>query len=47
MILRDVEQRFVDRGMETIGKNLAREVKKGKITEAEKRRVAGAASAGD
>ena len=29
VILRDVEKRFLDRGMETIGKNLDREVKKG------------------
>ena len=36
VILRDVEQRFLDRGMETIAKNLGREVSKGKITEAEK-----------
>ena len=36
VILRDVEQRFVDRGMETIAQNLAREVKKGKITEADR-----------
>jgi 3-hydroxybutyryl-CoA dehydrogenase len=36
VILRDVEQRFLDRGMETIGKNLDREVKKRKLTEAEK-----------
>jgi 3-hydroxybutyryl-CoA dehydrogenase len=36
VILRDVEQRFLDRGMETIGKNLEREVKKGKIAEGEK-----------
>jgi 3-hydroxybutyryl-CoA dehydrogenase len=28
----DVEQRFLDRGLETIGKNLEREVAKGKIT---------------
>ena len=28
VILRDVEQRFLDRGMETIGKNLDREIKK-------------------
>ena len=41
VILRDVEQRFLDRGMETIGKNLDREVKKGKITEAEKGTVLG------
>jgi 3-hydroxybutyryl-CoA dehydrogenase len=36
VILRDVEERFLERGMETIGKNLDREVKKGKLTEAEK-----------
>jgi 3-hydroxybutyryl-CoA dehydrogenase len=36
VILRDVEQRFLDRGLETIGKNLDREVKKEKITAAEK-----------
>ncbi len=36
VILRDVEQRFLDRGLETIGKNLDREVKKEKITAADK-----------
>ncbi len=36
VILRDVEERFLERGMETIGKNLDREVKKGKLTETEK-----------
>ncbi len=36
VILRDVEQRFLERGMETIGENLEREIKKGKIAEAEK-----------
>src|SRR3989475_6367045 len=41
VILRDVEQRFLDRGMETIGKNLDREIKRGKIAEAEKRGVLG------
>jgi 3-hydroxybutyryl-CoA dehydrogenase len=41
VILRDVEQRFLDRAMETIGKNLDREVKKGKLTEAEKPAVMG------
>jgi 3-hydroxybutyryl-CoA dehydrogenase len=41
VILRDVEQRFLDRGMETIGKNLDREVKKGKLTGAEKGTVLG------
>jgi 3-hydroxybutyryl-CoA dehydrogenase len=41
VILRDVEQRFLERGMETIGKNLDREIKKGKIAEAEKGSVLG------
>jgi 3-hydroxybutyryl-CoA dehydrogenase len=41
VILRDVEQRFLDQGMDTIGKNLDREVKKGKIAEAEKGSVLG------
>ena len=41
VILRDVEQRFLDRGMETIAKNLDREVKKGKLTEAKKPEVLG------
>jgi 3-hydroxybutyryl-CoA dehydrogenase len=36
VILRDVEQAYLDRGMETIAKNLDREVSKEKITEAEK-----------
>ncbi len=36
VILRDVEQRFLDRGLDAIAKNLDREVKKGKLTEAEK-----------
>jgi 3-hydroxybutyryl-CoA dehydrogenase len=36
VILRDVEQRFLDRGVATIAKNLDREVKKGKLTEADK-----------
>ena len=36
VILRDVETRFLDRGLETIGKNLDREVKKEKITAADK-----------
>ena len=39
VILRDVEQRFLNRAIETIGKNLDREVKKGKLTEAEKPEV--------
>src|SRR5260370_41713310 len=41
VILRDVEKRFLDRAMETIGKNLDREIKKGKIAEEEKRTVLG------
>jgi 3-hydroxybutyryl-CoA dehydrogenase len=39
VILRDVEQRFLDRGMEAISKNLDREIEKGKLAEAEKRTV--------
>jgi 3-hydroxybutyryl-CoA dehydrogenase len=36
VVLRDIEQHFLDRGLETIGKNLDREVKKGKISESDK-----------
>lgn len=36
VILQDVEQRFLERGLETISKNLDREVKKGKLAEADK-----------
>ncbi len=36
VVLCDVEQRFLDRGLETIGKNLDREVAKNKITVADK-----------
>lgn len=36
VILRDVEQRFLDRALETISKNLDREIKKGAITDADK-----------
>jgi 3-hydroxybutyryl-CoA dehydrogenase len=39
VILRDVESRFLDRGLETIGKNLDREVKKEKIAAGEKPRI--------
>ena len=35
VILCEVEQRFLDRGLETIGKNLEREVAKGKLSAAE------------
>jgi len=41
VILRDLEQRFLDRGMQTIGKNLDREIRNGKIAEAEKGSVLG------
>jgi len=36
VILRDVERKYLERAMDTISKNLDREVKKGKIDEAEK-----------
>ncbi|PYU01115.1 MAG: 3-hydroxybutyryl-CoA dehydrogenase [Acidobacteria bacterium] len=39
VILRDVEQQFLDRALETIGKNLDREIKKGKLAESEKENV--------
>ncbi len=41
VILRDVEERFLQRGMETVEKNLDREIKKGKLTEADKPAVLG------
>ena len=41
VILRDVEQGFLDRALETIGKNLDREIKKGKLAEAQKAEVLG------
>ncbi len=41
VILRDVEKRFLDRGIETISKNLDREVKKGKVAEADKPKILG------
>jgi 3-hydroxybutyryl-CoA dehydrogenase len=41
VILRDVDQRYLDRGMDTIAKNLDREIKKGKLAEAEKETVLG------
>jgi 3-hydroxybutyryl-CoA dehydrogenase len=41
VILRDVEPRFLDRGIATIAKNLDREIKKQKITETEKAAVLG------
>jgi 3-hydroxybutyryl-CoA dehydrogenase len=36
VVLRDIDQRFLDRALDTIGKNLDREIKKGKLPEAEK-----------
>jgi len=36
VILRDVEKRYLDRGLETMSKNLDREIKKGKLAEADK-----------
>jgi 3-hydroxybutyryl-CoA dehydrogenase len=39
VILRDVEQRFLDRALETISKNLDREIKKGEVAAAEKPKI--------
>jgi len=39
VILRDVEQRFLDRALDSISKNLDREIKKGKVAEAEKPKI--------
>ncbi len=41
VILRDVETRFLDRGLDTISKNLDREVKRGKLADGEKPKVLG------
>ncbi len=41
VLLRDVETRFTDRALENIAKNLDREVKKGKIAEAERTTILG------
>ena len=41
VLLRDVETRFTDRALENIAKNLDREVKKGKIAEAERTTIFG------
>jgi len=41
VILRDVEQKFLDRALETIAKNLDREIKKGKVPEAERPAILG------
>jgi 3-hydroxybutyryl-CoA dehydrogenase len=39
VILRDVEQRFLDRALETISKNLDREIKKGAVAAADKPKI--------
>ncbi len=39
VVLRDVETGFVDHALETIGKNLDREIKKGKLAEMEKPKI--------
>ena len=36
VLLRDVEQRFLDRALDTIAKNLDREIRKGQLAESEK-----------
>jgi 3-hydroxybutyryl-CoA dehydrogenase len=41
VILRDVESRFLDHAMDTIGKNVEREVKKGQIAEGDKPKILG------
>jgi 3-hydroxybutyryl-CoA dehydrogenase len=41
VILRDLEQRYLERGLETVAKNLDREIKKGKLPEAERAAVLG------
>jgi len=41
VILRDVEQRFLDRAMETIGKNLDREISRGKVLASERGAILG------
>jgi 3-hydroxybutyryl-CoA dehydrogenase len=39
VLLRDVEQRYLDRALDAIGKNLDREIKKGKLAESDRRTV--------
>src|SRR5947209_9568376 len=39
VLLRDVEQRFLDGALDSIARNLDREVKKGKLAEPDKRNV--------
>jgi len=39
VIMNDIKQEFVDRGLQTISKNLDRAVSKGKMTEDEKAQI--------
>ena len=39
VILRDIDKRFLDRALESIGKNLDREIKKGKVAADDKPRI--------
>jgi 3-hydroxybutyryl-CoA dehydrogenase len=39
VVLRDLEQRFLERGLESVAKNLDREIKKGKLAETERAAV--------
>ena len=41
VILRDIDRRFLDIALETIAKNLDREIKKGKVAEADKPKILG------
>jgi len=41
VILRDIEQRFLDRGIANITKNLDREIKKGKVAESDRAAILG------
>ncbi len=41
VILRDIEQRFLDRALETIGRNLDREIKKGKVAQNDRGAILG------
>ena len=39
VILRDIDKRFLDRALESVGKNLDREIKKGKVAAAERPKI--------
>jgi len=41
VILRDIEQRFLDRALDTLTRNLDREIKKGRVADADKPRILG------